>query len=167
MAVDADTASRELMESTTSLIGDDGSLAASTVEWGTSDDEDVDGPEASGTPLALAVGVIMVVGLAALTGWLGFRTYQSHQADAQRSLFLEVGRQGALNLTTISYTEAEADVARILNSATGTFTTTSKSVRSLSSTWSSRRSRRLKVPSPQQVWSRSTVTRHRCSSRCR
>jgi Mce-associated membrane protein len=121
MAVDADTASRELMESTTSLIGDDGSPAASTVEWGTSDDEDVDGPEASGTPLALAVGVIMVVGLAALTGWLGFRTYQSHQADAQRSLFLEVGRQGALNLTTINYTEAEADVARILDSATGTF----------------------------------------------
>jgi Mce-associated membrane protein len=63
----------------------------------------------------------MVVGLAALTGWLGFRTYQSQQAEAQRHLFLEVGRQGALNLTTISYTEAEADVARILNSATGTF----------------------------------------------
>jgi Mce-associated membrane protein len=32
-----------------------------------------------------------------------------------------VGRQGALNLTTISYTEADADVARILDSATGTF----------------------------------------------
>ena len=76
---------------------------------------------ASGTRLALAIGVIVVVGLAALTGWLGFRTYQSHQAEAQRNLFLEVGRQGALNLTTISYTEAEADVARILDSATGAF----------------------------------------------
>jgi len=121
MAVDADTASRELMESTTSLIGDDKSLATSGVKTDTSDDEDVDAPRASGIPLALAIGVIMVVGLAALTGWLGFRTYQSHQADAQRSLFLEVGRQGALNLTTINYTEAEADVARILDSATGTF----------------------------------------------
>jgi Mce-associated membrane protein len=121
MAVDADTASRELMESTTSLVAEDESLAASTVESDTSDDEDVDGPEGSGIALALAFGVIMVVGLAALTGWLGFRTDQSQQAEAQRSLFLEVGRQGALNLTTISYTEAEADVARILNSATGTF----------------------------------------------
>ena len=143
MAVDADPASRELMESTTSLVADDESLAAPTIESDTSDDEDVDGPRdadlddqaadpaggaahidkgpASGTPLALAIGVFMVVGLAALTGWLGFRTYQSQQAEAQRSLFLEVGRQGALNLTTISYTEAEADVARILNSATGTF----------------------------------------------
>jgi Mce-associated membrane protein len=121
MAVDADTASRELMESTTSLVAEDESLAASTVESDTSDEEVVDGPLVSGTPLALAIGVFMVVGLAALTGWLGFRTDQSQQAEAQRSLFLEVGRQGALNLTTISYTEAEADVARILNSATGTF----------------------------------------------
>ncbi len=121
MAVDADPASRELTELTTSLVAEDESLAASTVESDISDDEDVDGPRASGTPLALAIGVIMVVGLAALTGWLGFRTYQSQQAEAQRSLFLDVGRQGALNLTTISYTEAEADVARILDSATGTF----------------------------------------------
>jgi Mce-associated membrane protein len=121
MAVDADPASRELMELTTSLVTEDESLAASPAESDISDDEVVDAPLTPVTPLALAIGVIMVVGLAALTGWLGFRTYQSQQAEAQRSLFLEVGRQGALNLTTISYTEAEADVARILNSATGTF----------------------------------------------
>jgi Mce-associated membrane protein len=120
MAVDADPAGRELMESTTSLT-DDETLAASTVESDTSYDEDVDRPGASGAPLALAIGVIMVVGLAALTGWLGFRTHQTQQAEAQNSLFLQVGRQGALNLTTISYTEAEADVARILDSATGAF----------------------------------------------
>jgi len=71
--------------------------------------------------LALAIGLIMVVALAALTGWLGFRTYQSQQGTKQRSLFLEVGRQVALNLTTISYTEADADVGRILDSTTGTF----------------------------------------------
>jgi Mce-associated membrane protein len=121
MAVDADTANRELMESTTSLAAEDESLAAATVESDASGDEDVGGPGASDIPLALAIAVIMVVGLAALTGWLGFRTYESQQAEAQRSLFLEVGRQGALNLTTISYTEADADVSRILDSATGTF----------------------------------------------
>jgi Mce-associated membrane protein len=121
MAVDADTASRELMESTTSLDAEDESPAPSAVELDISGDEDADRPQGSGIALALVFGVIMVVGLAALTGWLGFRTYQSQQAQAQRSLFLEVGRQGALNLTTISYTEADADVARILDSATGTF----------------------------------------------
>jgi Mce-associated membrane protein len=63
----------------------------------------------------------VVVALAGLTGWLGFRTYQSHQADEQHKLFLQVGRQGALNLTTIDWQQADKDVQRILDSATGTF----------------------------------------------
>ncbi len=71
--------------------------------------------------LATIVGLVLVVALAGLTGWLGFRTYQSHQADEQRKLFLQVGRQGALNLTTIDWQQADADVQRILDSATGTF----------------------------------------------
>ena len=71
--------------------------------------------------LATIVGLALVVVLAGLTGWLGFRTYQSHQADEQRMLFLQVGRQGALNLTTIDWQQADQDVQRILDSATGTF----------------------------------------------
>src|SRR5262249_4401902 len=35
--------------------------------------------------------------------------------------FLQVGRQGALNLTTIDWQHADGDVQRILDSATGTF----------------------------------------------
>jgi Mce-associated membrane protein len=71
--------------------------------------------------LATIAGLVLVVALAALTGWLGYRTYESHKADAQRKLFLQVGRQGALNLTTIDWQQADADVQRILDSATGTF----------------------------------------------
>jgi Mce-associated membrane protein len=71
--------------------------------------------------LATIVGLALVVVLAGLTGWLGFRTYQSHQADEQRKLFLQVGRQGALNLTTIDWQQADQDVQRILDSATGKF----------------------------------------------
>jgi Mce-associated membrane protein len=71
--------------------------------------------------LATIAGLVLVVVLAGLTGWLGYRTYKSHQADEQRKLFLEVGRQGALNLTTIDFQEADKDVQRILDSATGTF----------------------------------------------
>jgi len=40
-----------------------------------------------------------------LVGWLGFRAQESHRAEVQRGLFLEVARQGALNLTTISFAE--------------------------------------------------------------
>jgi len=71
--------------------------------------------------LAAVVGLVMVVGLTALVGWLGFTAYQQHQAREQRQLFVEVGRQGALNLTTIDWQHAEADVKRVLDSSTGTF----------------------------------------------
>ena len=67
------------------------------------------------------VGVVVIVALAATAGWLGFRAYQSHQAQAQRQLFLQVGRQCALNLTTIDWQHADADVQRLLDSATGQF----------------------------------------------
>ena len=71
--------------------------------------------------IALVAGLVGVLALAGLTGWLGFRTYESNRAEAERSLFLQVGRQGALNLTTIDWENAEGDVQRILDSATGTF----------------------------------------------
>jgi Mce-associated membrane protein len=71
--------------------------------------------------LATMVGVAVVVALAATLGGLGFRDYQSHQAQDQRQLFLQVGRQCALNLTTIDWQHADADVQRVLDSATGQF----------------------------------------------
>jgi Mce-associated membrane protein len=71
--------------------------------------------------LAMVAGLVMVLALAGLTGWLGFRAYQSHQADEQHKLFLQVARQGALNLTTINWQQADGDVQRVLDSATGTF----------------------------------------------
>jgi Mce-associated membrane protein len=70
---------------------------------------------------ATLFGLAVVVALAGLTGWLGFRAHQSQQAQAQRSQFLQVARQGALNLTTIDWQHAEADVRRILDGATGEF----------------------------------------------
>jgi Mce-associated membrane protein len=71
--------------------------------------------------LALVASLLIVATLGGLVGYLGYRGYQTQVAARQRELFLSVGRQAAINLTTISYTQAEADVARILDSATGTF----------------------------------------------
>jgi Mce-associated membrane protein len=78
-------------------------------------------PSMSPVRLATIVGLVAVVALAGLTGWLGFRAYESRKADEQRSLYLQVGRQSALNLTTINWEDADADVQRVLDSATGTF----------------------------------------------
>ena len=78
-------------------------------------------PRISHMRLAAIVGSVAVVAVASIGGWLGFRTYQSHQAQAQRQLFLQVGRQCALNLTTIDWEHADSDVQRLLDSATGDF----------------------------------------------
>ena len=106
----------------------DGNVEAG-VEDGDVEDEDVEDDQApaparapmSHVKVALIAGLAGVVALTGLTGWLGFRAYESNQAEAERNLFLQVGRQGALNLTTIGYENAEEDVQRILDSATGTF----------------------------------------------
>ncbi|AYE98868.1 mammalian cell entry protein [Mycobacterium paragordonae] len=70
---------------------------------------------------ATVFGLVAVVALATLTWWLGLRAHQSQQAQAQRSQFLQVARQGALNLTTIDWQHADVDVRRILDGATGEF----------------------------------------------
>jgi Mce-associated membrane protein len=74
-----------------------------------------------GARLAIIVGLVVVLALAGLGGWLGYRANQSREAQRQHNLFLQVARQGAINLTTISYSEADVDVQRILDSSTGSF----------------------------------------------
>jgi Mce-associated membrane protein len=71
--------------------------------------------------LALVLGTVVVVALGALCGWLGYRAYEARKADQLRELLVSVGRQGAINLTTIHFDEADRDVQRILDSATDSF----------------------------------------------
>lgn len=92
-----------------------------------SDDDSVETPaavdRAAKSPHRLAVlfGTTMCLVLVTLVGWLGFRAFQSHQVQRQQAEFLEVGRQGALDLTTIDWQHADSDIQRILNAATGPF----------------------------------------------
>ena len=72
-------------------------------------------------PGPIAVSVAIIVALVGLGGWLGFRVHQDHQVQVQRSLYVQVARQTAINLTTIDYTEVDADIKRVLDSATGAF----------------------------------------------
>jgi Mce-associated membrane protein len=139
MADDATPAEGENSESTPavaaavqegeSAVAEPAASGDDTSVWGEGEaDEAADYEEAvsgkrrmSHVRLAVIAGLVLVVALAGLTGWLGFRADQSHHADEQQKLFLSVGRQGALNLTTIDWQHADADVQRILDSATGTF----------------------------------------------
>ena len=125
-ATEPESAGSEIVEpaETEKATGGDSDGVEDSVDY---DEEAPDEEAAPAKPgmshlrLATIVGLVVVVALAGLTGWLGFRTYQSHKADEQRKLFLQVGRQGALNLTTIDWQQADANVQRILDSATGPF----------------------------------------------
>ena len=70
---------------------------------------------------ALIGGIALVVGLSVLFGWFGQQAYRDRSADRLRQQLLEAGRQGAVNLTTIDYVRAEADVRRVIDSSTGGF----------------------------------------------
>jgi len=70
---------------------------------------------------AMLFSLTVIVALSVFAGWSGFRVHQSQKVEAQRNQFLQVARQGALNLTTIDWQHADADVRRILDGATGEF----------------------------------------------
>jgi Mce-associated membrane protein len=83
--------------------------------------ETIRGRRLSRTGSALVASGLIVATLAGLSGWLGYRAYQKHEAQARQNLYVATARQGAVNLTTINYTQVDADVQRILDLATGAF----------------------------------------------
>jgi Mce-associated membrane protein len=141
MGVDAASATRELrslsgVSDETSTAGDESVLteADDVADYDeavgdTVDGDDVDGGGASvptsrlSSPLMLAfvAGLVTVVALGALTGWLGYRAHQSQHLKTQRELYLRVAEEGAVDITTIDYQYADTDIQRILDSATGEF----------------------------------------------
>ena len=117
MAVDAAAPAGQLSESAT-LHGD-------ADDTDSADDEDPQRPTRRKPPspcmLAGILGAVFAVMLVSVSGYLGYQAYRSHQEQQQRELFVQGARQGALNLTTIDWQNADADVQRVLDSATRTF----------------------------------------------
>ncbi|QRY42786.1 mammalian cell entry protein [Mycolicibacterium boenickei] len=111
MAVDADTARNELTEQDSQAdldpeIGGDSQQAT---------------PQPNGVRAALVVGILMLASIGGLTGWLGWQTHRSEQAQRLDDMFLQAGRQGALNLTTMDHAHVEDDIQRVLDGSIGTF----------------------------------------------
>ena len=75
----------------------------------------------SGFPRAIAAALVLVVAVGALAAWLGVRNHRDQQVQAQDNLYVQTARQAAVNLTTIDYAEADADIKRVLDSTTGAF----------------------------------------------
>jgi Mce-associated membrane protein len=68
---------------------------------------------------AIAFGLVVVAALAGVAGWHGYRAYRGHETEAQRNLYVQVARQTAIDLTSISYSEIDNDFQRIMDSSTG------------------------------------------------
>lgn len=90
--------------------------------------DSMEGPQAASSQRELpafrtliAAGLIAALTTAGLGGWIAYRVHQTQQIEARRSLFLEAGRQSALNLTTIDFADVDTDIQRVVDSATGTF----------------------------------------------
>jgi Mce-associated membrane protein len=119
--VNDDTVAREAADTESASLDEDAETAESDYDA----EAEAEAPSStrwlSPARTAMLVSLAIVVVAAALAGFLGFRTYQSEQAKQRDALFLAAARQGAVNLTTIDWQEADADINRILDSATGTF----------------------------------------------
>jgi len=112
MAVDADTARNELTEQDSQA--DKGpEIAGDLSQQAPSQTHGVSG--------ALVVGILMLASIGGLTGWLGWQTHRSEQAQQLDDMFLQAGRQGALNLTTMDHEHVEDDIQRVLEGSIGTF----------------------------------------------
>ncbi|BBX17193.1 mammalian cell entry protein [Mycolicibacterium duvalii] len=136
MGVDADTAGK------LSPSGGDSEEATTTVDEfqlteldGTEDYEgavaerDDDADPASKTKgrirspllLGLIAGLVSLAAVSSVSIWLGYQNHESRLLDSERERYLEVARQGAVNLTTIDHQQADTDIQRILDAATGQF----------------------------------------------
>ena len=62
--------------------------------------------------------LLIALALGGVAGYLGYVRYQEHVAQQQRDRFLAVGEQVAVDLTSVRFDSAEADLQRILDHAT-------------------------------------------------
>lgn len=105
-------------------MADDDVAAADSTDAGgpgTGDADTSSGPSRRTAWVTLAAGLTAVVVLGGVIGWFGYRAADARAADQQRELFVQVGRQAAVNLTTIDHSRVEADIQRIIDGATGSF----------------------------------------------
>jgi len=123
MAADVDTAGREVEDTVETHLSEQVDAGHDEANDGVHEGSSsaTAKPATSRKRTAIALGLALLVLVSSAAGWLGYGAYRTHQANTQRSLYVQVARQGALNLTTIDWQHVDSDIQRIRDSATGSF----------------------------------------------
>lgn len=74
-----------------------------------------------GVRAALLLGLLMLAAVGGVAGWLGWQAHRADQAQRLDEMFLQAGRQGAVNLTTMDFAHVDADIQRVLDGSAGAF----------------------------------------------
>jgi Mce-associated membrane protein len=70
---------------------------------------------------AVVLSLVLLATFVGLGIWTGRQIAQDRDGDVHRQMLVGVGRQAALNLTTIDFATVNDDIKRILDSTTGSF----------------------------------------------
>lgn len=71
--------------------------------------------------LGLIFIVVVIVICGGLAGWFGYQTLQAREVSRTNDMLLQVGRQAAINLTTIDAATVDADIRRVIDSSVDPF----------------------------------------------
>lgn len=72
-------------------------------------------------PIALGAALLAVCGLLGLSGAMAWQHHGANQERARLAEYAAVARQGVVNLMSLDFTDAQENVQRVIDSATGSF----------------------------------------------
>jgi Mce-associated membrane protein len=99
----------------------------SAEEFADFDDDDDDAPVVDDyrsflwRTVAAGVGVLLLVALLAVSGWLIWQHHQAVQRAERATEFATAARQGVVNLMSLNFNHAQDDLQRVIDSTTGSF----------------------------------------------
>lgn len=74
-----------------------------------------------GRSIAAIAACLVLAGVMAACGFMGWRSYAEHQTRERASQFAAAARQGVVDMTTLDFNAADDGIARVLANSTGEF----------------------------------------------
>ncbi|MDT5145753.1 MAG: Mce-associated rane protein [Mycobacterium sp.] len=83
-------------------------------------------PETTGRPrwlpsVAAVAAIVLIVGFAAASAYMARQHRDATQREKRETAFVAGAKKGVVNMTSLDFTKAKADVQRVIDSSTGTF----------------------------------------------